>query len=248
MTKEKAQLFKGKIKELKEIENEYFPFFNTDDYEYNRLARGSFYTGYAFLQGLKKDPSVMEEVRRQAFLQKIDDQLTNYYIDSLPLVVCGELKEVAYFKKITRYDKVISSFMVGNYLHLNQTELADRVWPTLKSDLDEKRSLLINVFKESVGMGSTETGIINILQAARDGRAFRLLVEKDYSVTGYLNARDGALCLQAPEASHRILPDALDEVIDKVLEQRGEVIFIAKGALQDYGHIALFTRYGRAAA
>lgn len=243
LTEKKAQLFEGRIKDLTEVENEHFPFFNEDDYEYSRPARGSSYTGNAFLQGFEKDPSVIAELRNQAFLKKVDHQLKNFHIDNLPLVICGELKEVAYFKEITTYKKVISNFLIGNYQHLNRKEMGDLFWPVVKLDLDEQRNLLINQFKEWIGSGQTEEGIVNIWQATKEGKAFRLLVEKDYSVSGFWDSISDMLYLEKPELPCVILPDAVEEIMDRVLDQKGEVIFVENGKLEDFQHIALFTRY-----
>jgi hypothetical protein len=243
LTEGKAELFQGKMEQLAEVKDEHFPFADTSDYEYSRPARGSSCTGHAVLKAFEKDPSIIREIREQSFLKHVDQRFHHYQVDSLPLVVCGELKDVAYFKGITKYDKVISCYLVGNYRHLKRKQLGDLVWPAVKTDLNEKSCLLIDELKEKAGTGLTETGIVPVWQAVKEGRAFRLLVEKDYSVPGYLGGGGDCLYPVPPPVPYTVLPDAVEEVINSVLEQGGEVVFVENGRLQDVQHIALFTRY-----
>ena len=176
-------------------------------------------------------------------MHQVDQRLKAYDIDNIPLIVCGQVQDVSSFKKTTRYSRVTSSFLAGDYQHINEKELGDLVWPLIKADFDEKKLSLINQFKETVGAGLTESGLLESWRATVEGRGYRLLIEKDYTVQAYLAQENNLIYLDRPSGTHTVLPDATDELIQKVVERKGEVIFVENEMLNEYQHVALFTRY-----
>lgn len=243
LMEKKARLYKGRLSDLVEVNNETFPVDRGDQYEYERPSRGSSYTGHSVVQSFEKDPSLLEEIRIESFLHQVDQRLKAYDIDNIPLIVCGQVQDVSSFKKTTRYSRVTSSFLAGDYQHINEKELGDLVWPLIKADFDEKKLSLINQFKETVGAGLTESGLLESWRATVEGRGYRLLIEKDYTVQAYLAQENNLIYLDRPSGTHTVLPDAADELIQKVVERKGEVIFVENEMLNEYQHVALFTRY-----
>ena len=80
--------------------------------------------------------------------------------------------------------------------------------------------------------------------AVEEGRGLDLLVEKDFSQAGFLtNDKPYQLHLRPPKEPHRILADAVDDLIKEVLEKNGNVTFLENDSLRDYQHLALITRY-----
>jgi hypothetical protein len=69
-----------------------------------------------------------------------------------------------------------------------------------------------------------------------------LVVERNYHVPAIL-AEDGSLTRVAETGGSDIMDDAVDEVIEAVLAQGGEVAFVDDGALPEHQHIALILRY-----
>jgi hypothetical protein len=68
-------------------------------------------------------------------------------------------------------------------------------------------------------------------------------VEKDYKSPGFTESGSNELYLRPPQKAHRILADAVDDIIECVLEKNGQVFFVEDGMLKDYQRIALITRY-----
>jgi hypothetical protein len=54
---------------------------------------------------------------------------------------------------------------------------------------------------------------------------------------------DNQLYLDAPAVLHHIVTDAVDDLIEMVLEKNGRVTFVDNDMLKDYNRIALITRY-----
>ena len=71
-----------------------------------------------------------------------------------------------------------------------------------------------------------------------------LLVEKDYSVPGYLiNGDDYNLHLHPPKKLDEVMPDAVSSLIELVFEKNGDVVIVENGSLANYHGMALITRY-----
>jgi hypothetical protein len=81
--------------------------------------------------------------------------------------------------------------------------------------------------------------LVAVWQVARDGRGHRLVVEDGFR----FNARvvEGAL-EAAPEGEAGAF-DAVDDVVDAVIRQGGEVVPMRAGSLSDLGQVALLVRY-----
>ena len=78
---------------------------------------------------------------------------------------------------------------------------------------------------------------------ANEGRGKLLLVERDFHQPGRLDA-SGLLLLPADDPTAQdVIPDAVDEVIETVLNKGGEVVFVENGQLDAYQRIALVLRY-----
>jgi hypothetical protein len=76
------------------------------------------------------------------------------------------------------------------------------------------------------------------------GKGNVLVVEKDLSIPGFTAEDDPYhLRLQPPTGQHRILTDAVDDLIELVLEKNGEVRFVGNGMLARFNGIAMINRY-----
>jgi hypothetical protein len=244
LSQKEARLFDGLLNMLTEVTDGQFPKKNTATYEYSKPTRGSSYVGHAFVKEFEKDKSVLEEIRLKSFLHETDEFLNQYVRIETPLIITGEAKDLSYFNILTTHIKNIACQIPGNYSTYNNTELGALTWKAMKLFLDNSKEKLVRDFKEITGEGRGITDIQNIWKAVREGNCFKLLVEKDFSVPGYIiNEADYELHLYPPVKPHQIIPDAVNRLIEMVLEKNGEVIMMENDALQDYNRLALITRY-----
>ena len=133
------------------------------------------------------------------------------------------------------------SVLNGDYRELSAAELSELVTPIIEASLQERMKDEVNKLSEMTGEGMAETGFENVRQAITDRRGYKLLVEKEYpySDTPY-----------SEKLRHiRIEPygngttDAVEELIDLMLDKKGQVLLVERDMLKAYGHIALITRY-----
>lgn len=244
LSEKEVKLFNARLNTVTEITDDHFPNKNIAEYEYNRPTRGSSYVGHAFVKEFEKDKSVMEEIRFESFFRQADDLLNSYLANEVPLIVAGDNKNLSYFRKITHHEKHIACYIPGNYLLSTENELGKLTWKAMKLFLDNGKERLISEFTEKIGRGLGMNGIQNIWKAAFEGRGLKLLVEKDFSVTGFIKNKDQyQLFLHPPKKTHHVLPDAVNNVIEMVLEKNGEVVIMENDSLKEFERIALITRY-----
>jgi hypothetical protein len=244
ISEKEARLFEGRLNGLVEITDHNFPKKYVDDYIYSHPSRGSSYVGNAFVKEFEKDKSQLEEIRYQHFAGQVGDGLKDYLINDTPLILAGAKKDLSYFKSANRNLLHVIGEIPGNYSYTGLTELAELSWEVLRPFLDQVKQQLVREFEEKIGQGLGVTGMTEIWRAAEEGRGLELLVEKDFSQPGFLTNNDAThLHLRPPKEPHRILADAVDDLIESVLEKNGRVTMLENDLLKDYQRIALITRY-----
>ena len=76
------------------------------------------------------------------------------------------------------------------------------------------------------------------------GKGWKLVLEKDYKVPGFLvKGNEQFLMLRPPKEDHITMPDAVDSIIEMVMDKGGQVFFTDRDRLQKYNGIILITRY-----
>lgn len=96
---------------------------------------------------------------------------------------------------------------------------------------------------DALGKKLAVTGILSVWQAAEEGKGLILLVEKDYALPGFVTEEGSKLFLHPPAEPHRIITDAVDDVMETVLAKGGKVKMVENGKLNNYEHMALILRY-----
>lgn len=244
LTQKGVRLFESTWDDLNEIKDNNFPKEYVEEYLYNPPSRATSYAGHAQLQSVEKDKSMLEEIRFKDFFRHADELLNDYLVGNTPLILLGVEKELSWFENISAHKKHIIDKIAGSYNYSNQTQLADITWPAMRLHLDNERVQLIKEFTEKMGEHLGISGIQEVWQAAKEGKAFKLLVEKDFRRPGFVNKDDEyRLHLHPPQKLHRVLADAVDDIIEMVLEKNGHVFFTDNDMLKDYQRIALITRY-----
>jgi hypothetical protein len=131
----------------------------------------------------------------------------------------------------------------GNYTHLNKKSLGKIAWPLAKEALEKKWREYVLKMEERIGEGLATDGITNCWKTVEEGNGAILLVEKEYKQTGFICEDPYRLYLKTPLRKHDILPDAVDELIERTLKKNGRVFFLEKGALSRHKKVALIKRY-----
>jgi len=243
ISEKEAKLFFGQINEVTEVKDRHFPLHYREEYDYHKPSRGSSFLKHSFVKELERDKSGLEEIHFRNFLREIEEALNNYASDRTPIIVCGTEKDIAYFKQIT-HNKDIVGKIQGNYNHTSWHELGSLAWKVMKKHLDEEKKRIVAGIMEKSMNGVITTGIYDIWKAVQEGRGFQLIVEKDFSLQGYLLKGDNYLLyLDPPMEPHDTLPDVVNTLMELTLKKNGKVVIVENEDLANYQRIALITRY-----
>ncbi len=244
LTEKNARLFEGRLNKLTEVKDNNFPQEYIEEYIYEHSVRGTSYSGHAFTKDFEKDKSVMEEIRYSQFFKKVDALLDNYALHNKSLLLASVSKELSSFKKVSKHADKIAAKIEGNFTYNDLLDLENKAWEKYKKVIDGKKVLLLKDYEEKIGTGLGIEGVEEVWKAAKAGRGYKLLVEKDFKRAGFIaNEDDSRLYLAPPKSEHKILTDAVDDLIETVVEKNGEIVFMENDMLWNHHHIALITRY-----
>jgi hypothetical protein len=204
-----------------------------------------------FVEGAHDEPlasggfpvhSSRADAQRRAFFRHVDRALGGATAqDPLPLLVAGAERDLAYFDEITTHAAQVIGRIAGNYEDARAVDLAQRAAPLLDRYTAAQRTATIAELVEAIGPGRALVGIKAAWNAARAGRARILLVEDDFVYPA--REVDDTLEPAGDAARPGVIDDAVDELIDMVLDANGEVVVVESGELGIHGPVALLLRY-----
>lgn len=241
LQEEKASLYYGVLQHIEEVRDQNFPCLAMDDFDYLHPVRGSSFTTHAHLKSFGDDQSELQRARYRTFLTNVNDLLSDYLTGNARLILCGRKPYTAAFLNQSPHDARIIAVLNGDYSKVTILQLSELVAPIIEASLQEKMRDEISKLDEMTGHGLAETGFENVRQAITDGRGYKLLVEKDYP---YSDTPYSEKLPHVPIEQYGNAPtDAVEELIDMMLDKKGQVLLVEKDMLKAYGHIALITRY-----
>jgi len=175
--------------------------------------------------GSFSDPEDRQEVMLDKFLRHIDDDLGDVLNAwPLPVFVIGDQRITGHFASLTHHARNITAYIAKDFTPEAHQHLLDALAESL-DQLDAARlRITLRQIESAVDAGRLEDGIDQVRSAA-DSRNSRLLVfEKDQPRQFYKE-------------------DSIDDIVEKVLSNGGEIKEVEKGALEKFHHIALVRYY-----
>jgi hypothetical protein len=191
------------------------------------------------------DPSHRKEVLLKKFLHQTDEGLS-FLLQSypLPVFIIGANKVLGYFKGLTQNEKNIAGYIHGNYEEATETELREVIKPYVDDWKKVKMEDLRRQMEKAANAGKLAIGIKDVWSHATQRRGRLLIVEKNFMFAALHGGSEDVINrLAGPYNQFSYIKDAVDDVIEKVLEHGGDVEFVDEDMLNDCGHIALIQYY-----
>lgn len=191
------------------------------------------------------DTEAYDEKNMHNYLRFIDDVLSKATNgNDYPVIIMGDTKTLGLFKAGTGLGGKIIGYVDGNYEHATVKEIHAKINPILARLDKTAEDDALNVLYGSLSKGEYCAGLVEVWRAAMEGRGRLLLVEKGYQQTATLGDDAATLILgEDPVHAYRKIADAVDDVMETVLQKGGKVQFVQDGRLDAYERIALVTRY-----
>ncbi len=242
LSEDHIRFFEGKGRNLIEIKDDNFPdHHDKNEFEYQKAHFVN--PGTGSLQGTTEKPNE-EQKKVQEHLKHVDNKLSQYLTNQNPLFLVGDKQMLGDFETVTHFRENIQGKIAGNFQHLAKHELADKIHTEVKRYIHEQQERALRLLEEEVGYDRVTSGLSKIYRDAFEGKGAILLVEEGYSEPAYLDKSNYQLYL-TPEKTDGLkrLDDAVDDIIEEVLDKNGEVRFVENGKLEKYGRMAMILRF-----
>jgi peptide subunit release factor 1 (eRF1) len=143
----------------------------------------------------------------------------------------------------TKNPERVVDYIPGNYEDASPAELVKLIQPYLEDWQKVKEKELMLQLENARNAGKCSYGIEDVYKAARRKKGKLLIVEKNFQVSDFM--KNGLLNpeMNAAPSNTAYINDAVDEVIEKVLDQGGDVSMVREGLLEKFGRIALIRYY-----
>ena len=162
--------------------------------------------------------------RLHHYLQMVDRELTGF-LKGAPLVLVGIAQELAAYRSVSEYPRVLSAKPTSPS-HLTWAELGERVQEAVLEAQRRAAERVLGEFRETARRDHVTSGIREVLEAAREGRVHKLLLEKDAE-------HEGLLGPSFPVDSARLEgeQDLINAAAVETIRGRGEVYVLDRGEL-----------------
>jgi hypothetical protein len=186
-----------------------------------------------------------KELGLEKFIKEMDKGLSIILrTHPFPVFVMGDECVVSTFRKNTLDGKSIVEFVRGDFDKASIDDLCDFIelyindWQNIK-----QRSLLKKLHEERMHQQAA-FGVKQVWKASKLKKGCLLLVERNFTYEGGLNS-DFEILYYADLILNNAfyIKDAVDEVVEKVLENGGDIEFVDDDALVGYGRIALLQKH-----
>jgi len=178
------------------------------------------------------------EEKLKRFLDYIDKRLAQILkVYHLPLFVMSAQKTMGYFESITRHQQAITGFLHGNFDDATEKGLLKPIEPYFKNWQAVKEKDIVNRLEIAQNDGNLATGIHDVWIRANHPHKQLLVVEKDFYCPAFVTEKGETIFTNRNGINTIIANDAIDDIIEKVLQNGGDVEFVDE--LRNYNRIAL---------
>ena len=178
-----------------------------------------------------------------AFFRTVDRALATYLrLHPAPLVLAGSKRALASFTGLSANLGRLAGTIPVNLTTEPLSVLAERIRPALESYLLSRQQEALALLDKRVGARRAASGMVDAWLAARTEGPEMLAVEQGLFYPARVSD-DGDLLVPAIDVEHpEVIDDAVDELIELVLERGGWVALVDDGALAAHDRVALTLR------
>jgi hypothetical protein len=190
------------------------------------------------------DFSREKEKQIKEFFNKVDKLfISNYHDDSSRLVLAGVQKNLALYKDVADMKEIILGQIEGNYESVSAHDLGKKAWEVVRERNRQDRHNALKEIQDAVSAQKFASGISEAWRFANEGRVSLLVVEEGFNVSAGIEDNNVLVMDISNLPEKKIMPDAVDEVAEIVIEKGGKVVFVDDGTLGKHHKIAAILRY-----
>ncbi|MEV8512091.1 hypothetical protein [Dactylosporangium sp. NPDC051484] len=191
-----------------------------------------------------QEPSKHEVERHRQFFRDVAGGLAEVdNLDTRPVFVLGVERYLAFFAE--EWTRGIAGTVTGNYDHAGAHEVYQLLAPRLAAYTAMEQVVALEALDVARGANRFAAGLPEVWSLAHQGRGAHLLVEEGYHSPAWVHEDHLHPPDQEPqgESPGVLLDDAVDDIVELVARQGGDVTFVGDDSLAADGRIALIVRY-----
>ena len=163
----------------------------------------------------------------------------------MPLVIVGDVRNVSYYKEVCdRPENIIAT--VSNVTELENgspQHIIDGVQEAVEAYRTSLHEAAMGEIDKARGAGMLRTDLQDVYRAAYQGAGETLYVRRGYIQSAKIDEKAQTLSMTDDAAGEGVTDDAVGEIIEYVIHNGGEAVFMPKEMMGDDQPIALVTRY-----
>ncbi|CAN5494105.1 hypothetical protein BH11BAC3_BH11BAC3_00920 [soil metagenome] len=179
------------------------------------------------------------------YLRHVDQSL-NIVLNAypFPLFIVGAEEILTSFKDVTKHANTVIDYVPVDFEVTDYSDLAKILTPHISDWHKIKQKEITNKLVEAAVNKKLAVGMKAVWQKATSHRGRLLIIEKNYEYKAD-QENNNEMIAQAVGRYNKYsnIKDAVDDVIEKVLEDGGDVEFVENDLLNEYQHIALVEYY-----
>jgi len=182
-----------------------------------------------------------DEMLVKKFFHSIDSGLSRILkAYPYPLFVAGTNKTIKLFKHVSNNADHVVDYLTVDFEDAGESEFKKIMQPYFQNwEKTTGQDLLLRL-RRSRGKGKCAVGIKEVFKKARQLAGTLLAVDFNYRYPALIDQPSQIKTEENPQFNNCIyIRDAVDDVIEKVLQNGGDVRFVTEGLLDDYMKIAL---------
>ena len=172
------------------------------------------------------------------FIRQVDNGL-GIVLKAYPLplfLACTKTMKEDFLLLSKNADKIIE-YIPGDYSTVHEAQLKILVRPYLNDWQKIKEKDILLQLQKAIVNKKCSLGITEVFTAATQKHGKLLIVERNFAQPAFLNDDGG---INSNNNNNGVyIKDAVDDAIEKVLIDGGDVEFVSDNLLKNHGHIAL---------
>lgn len=163
--------------------------------------------------------------------------------ERLGVILLGDTQNVGLFKQMSdRPADIVAEVTSAADLHAEPAAIIDAVQDAVQGLRKAREDEAMNQLGQARSANQLHTDLSKIYRLASEGNAARLFVQRGYIQPGVVNSEEFTI-EPREQGGEQVMDDVVDELIETVLANGGEVSFIDADTLADNGPVLLQSRY-----
>lgn len=223
--------------------------FDKNDKEQNHMEHIPFpieNTTLYTTSGADRSAASNEDNYLKEFLNRVDKSVQELWGDhKMPLIIVGDSRNISFYKEVCdRPENIIAT--VDNVTDLEEgsaQHIIDGLHDAVESYRKSLHTAAMGEVDKARGNNLLRTDLQGIYQAAFQGAGETLYVRQGYIQPAKIDEKAQTLEPKDDATAEGVTDDAVGDIIEHVMHNGGEVVFLPKDIMGEDQPIALVTRY-----